>query len=432
MPASNSDAAEGTLPPASPAATRWSGRDYGALVNQRIRNLSAGSSTDWGMPGAPSEPRVPPISLGGGIPDGATQPRADLLEAMRRALATEDDAPFVYGGAQGYEPLRREIGQYFARDHAEPPTAEHFALTNGAAGAIDLVCAALLDPGDVVITEAPTFTGTIRTMRGHGAEIVDAPMDAEGLRADAVADLVDELQRDGRSVKLIYTTPTFHNPTGVTMSVARRAALVEAASDRGVLILEDSAYADLYFSPQPVPSLSAVGGGYGVITAGTFSKVIATGLRVGWVQAQPALIEQLVPARFDMGNSPLLHRMLHEYMVRGGFHEHVQRMRTLYASKLDVLASALREGGEPYFDFTQPEGGFFLWLRLRDGLDADAVQAAAVKEGVTFPIGRAFYPTRDYGADGQSIRLAYSWAPQDHLREAAARLLRACARAGGR
>ena len=127
----------------------------------------------------------------------------------------------------------------------------------------------------MVITEAPTFTGTIRTMRGYGAEIVGAPMDAEGLRADAVSDLVDALERDGRSVKLIYTTPTFHNPTGTTMSVARRAALVKAASERGVLILEDSAYADLYFGPQPVPSLSAVAGGYGVITAGTFSKVIA-------------------------------------------------------------------------------------------------------------------------------------------------------------
>ena len=431
MPASKSTSAEGTPPPVL-AAARWHGRDYGSLINQRMRNLSAGSHTDWGMAGAQHEPRVPPISLGGGIPDGGTQPRAELLDAMRRALDTKDDAPLVYGGAQGFEPLRREIARYFARDHAQPLTAEHYALTNGAAGAIDLVCAALLDPGDVVITEAPTFTGTIRTMRGYGAEIVGAPMDAEGLRADAVSDLVDALERDGRSVKLIYTTPTFHNPTGTTMSVARRAALVEAASERGVLILEDSAYADLYFGPQPVPSLSAVAGGYGVITAGTFSKVIATGLRVGWVQAQPALIEQLVPARFDMGNSPLLHRMLHEYMVRGGFAEHVQRMQALYASKLDVLASALRDAGEPYFDFTRPEGGFFLWLRLHDGLDADAVQAAAVEEGVMFPTGRAFYPTRDYGTDGESLRLAYSWATLDNLREAAARLLRACARAGGR
>ena len=164
-----------------------------------------------------------------------------------------------------------------------------------------------------------------------------------------------------------------------------------------------------------------------MITVGTFSKIIATGLRVGWVHARPEVIELVSRMRMDMGNSALLHYMLSEYIDNGQLDDHVDKMRTVYAEKMDILASALTEFAEPYLTFTRPKGGFFLWLKLQDGLTAAAVQRAGVQEGVVFPVGRAFFPSREEHG-GEHIRLAYSWTSTDDLRESAKRIARACAR----
>ena len=407
------------------AVEAWGERDVSDYVSAGVREMTAGTATDWGLAGAAAPSDVRPIALGGGVPDAATQPREELLAAMQRVLAGEDDAPLVYGGPIGYEPLRAEIAAFFARGHAEPLTADHYLLTNGAAGAISSVCSALLDPGDVVISEMPTFAGSLRTIRGHQARIVGVGMDAEGIKLDAVEAALDQAAAEGKRVKLIYTQPTFHNPTGLTMSLERRLDLIRLACERGIFLLEDHAYSELYFDEPPPPTLSELSGCQGVFTVGTFSKVIATGLRVGWVQAQPNWIEALVPARFDMGNSPLLHRMLHEYMVNGSFREHVEEMRGIYRKKAQTLMEGLRDFGEPYFDLTPPGGGFFLWLRLLDGVDPIAVQRAGIGEALMFPHGRVFYPNGETGDDPEAVRLAYSWTPLSDLEEAAQRLGRA-------
>ena len=393
------------------------------------RGMSAGNATEWGLGGAAPRSTLPPISLGGGIPDAETQPRAELLAAMGRVLDQPGDAALVYGGAEGYRPLRDEMAAYFARNHPAQPDADWYLLTNGAAGAIEAICASFLDPGDVVITEIPTFAGSLRTIRGKQASVVGVGMDDEGIRLDELESTVDRLEAAGERIKLIYTQPTFHNPTGLTMSLQRRLDLIEVAARRQILLMEDHAYSELYFDEPPPPTLSELTDGWGVLTVGTFSKVIATGLRVGWVQARPDWIQAMVPARFDMGNSPLLHRMLHEYMVRGNFREHVEQMRQLYALKAQTLAGALEPYGEPYFDLIEPSGGFFLWLKLRNGLTGDGVRDAASVDGLNFPSGKRFYPGADPGDDGESVRLAYSWPPTATLEEAAERLGRAFHRA---
>ena len=416
---------------AARSAARWDDRDPADFQSARLRGLSGGTMTDWGLAGGSVKSKRPPISMAGGIPDAASQPKQGLLRAMERALAVPDDSPLVYGGPVGYEPLRAEIGKYFARDHAEIPGADHFILTNGAAGAIDMAATLLLDPGDVVISEMPTFAGSLRTFRGHGVEVVGVHLDDDGMRLDQLEAQIARLRADGRAPKLIYTIPTYHNPTGVTMSLQRRVDLVDLAAREGIHILEDTAYNELFFTPERPPTLSAVAGGRGVLLAGTFSKVIATGLRVGWLQAEPALINLLLPGRFDMGNSPLLHRMLHEYMVSGDFAPHVGRMRGIYAAKLDALATTLRDAGEPYFDFTVPEGGFFLWLRLRDGLRGRDVQLAGFEEGAIFPPGVGFYPGGDLDGDPEAVRLAYSWTSAADIAAGGERILAACARVAG-
>lgn len=408
-------------------AAREAWESFPSMLGTSIttRGMSIGNATEWGLGGPVPNSALRPISLGGGIPDAETQPRGELLAAMGRVLEQPGDAALVYGGAQGFEPLRDEMARYFARDHQAQPDADWYLLTNGAAGAIEAICASFLDPGDVVITEIPTFAGSLRTIRGKQANVVGVSMDEEGIRLDELESTLDRLEAEGARAKLIYTQPTFHNPTGLTMTLQRRLDLIELAARRQILLMEDHAYSELYFGEPPPPTLSELTDGWGVLTVGTFSKVIATGLRVGWVQARPDWIQAMVPARFDMGNSPLLHRMLHEYMVRGDFREHVEQMRALYALKARTLAGALEPYGEPYFDLTEPAGGFFLWLRLRNGLTGDGVRDMAQEDGLSFPSGKRFYPGNDPGGDGESIRLAYSWPPTGTLEEAAERLGRA-------
>ena len=437
---------------------RWAARDLNALVSQRIRKLTAGSVTDWGLSSRQPDPEVPPISLAGGIPDDATLPRRGLLAATARALglapadvaaaqaanngasaakseaadcsggprsapaldsgALRGAAALSYGGPLGYEPLREEVARLFARDQEPAIGADHFVLANGAAGAIDLACSALLDPGDVVVTEVPAFSGSLRTIRGHGARLVGVPMDAQGMCIDRLADTLAQLAAAGTPAKLVYVSPTFHNPTGITMPISRRRELLEVAARHGVLLLEDTAYNELYFGDELIPSLGALAQGNFVITAGTFSKVIAPGLRVGWLQARPELLRMLMPARFDMGNSPLQHRMLYEFMITGELEAHVARMRAVYRAKMRMLAGALRETCGPALQFTEPAGGFFLWLRLAEPLPAQRVQEQALQRGVVFPVGRGFFPAEGPRPDGEYLRLAYSRASVEDLRAA--------------
>ena len=417
-PAPNGDFAAA----ARAAREAWQDRPTDGLVSEAVRFLTAGTATDWGLSGKQPTTDKPPISLGGGIPDADTQPRRELLAAAGRVLDEPGDAALVYGGPQGYEPLREEVGKFFASRHPSRPGADWFLMTNGAAGAIESVCAAVLDPGDVVLSEAPTFAGSLRTIRGRQAHVVGVGMDEEGICLDELETALAAARGEGREVKMIYTQPTFHNPTGLTMTIQRRLDLLRFAAENGLFILEDHAYSELYFDQPPPPTLSDLADGWGVFGIGTFSKVIATGLRVGFVQARPEWINALLPARFDMGNSPLLHRMLHEYMVRGGFPEHVEKMRALYARKMQTLQDALAQFGEPYFDVSPPTGGFFLWLRLHEGIQADQVRDHAAEDGLFFPSGHRFYPGDDTKGNPQTLRLAYSWPRQEVLEEAAERL----------
>lgn len=402
----------------------WAGYDLDELQSDSVKFVTAGTPTDWGLP---SDVRsvVTPITLGGGIPDPGSLPRQALMEAMQRALDTEDDAPLRYGGALGFDPLRQLLADRYTRDRGYPVTKDHFLLTNGSAGAIDQVAAALLSPGDVVITEAPTFSGSVRTFRGHQADIVTVGMDDDGMLVDDLEGVIEGLQAQGKRVKIIYTIASFHNPMGVTLADKRREKLLRIAAKHGIFVVDDDAYGDLWFEeqarPQPLSSMSEC---QGVITVGTFSKIVATGLRVGWVHASPELLERVVRVRFEMGNSPLLHRMLFEFAKDGGLDRHISTVRKIYARKVDVLANALREYCEPYLTFRKPGGGFFLWVDLADGLDGGEVQRTAVEEGLIAPAGLAFFPDRK--DTGDHIRLAFSWVPEDELREAARRLARAC------
>ena len=411
---------------AEEVAKLWAARELDDMTSAAAKYLTTGSATDWGM-ATTIESAVPPITLGSGIPDPTTLPRQALAEAMARAVDTDalDDSPLRYGGPEGYEPLRDILAQRYTRDRGFAVGPEYFLLTNGSAGAIDQLCAAFITPGDVIITEAPTFSGTLRTFRGHSAEIVPIGMDEHGMLVDDLEPLIEELTAQGKRVKFIYTISNFHNPMGVTLSLPRREQLVRVAARHGAFVLDDDAYGDLYFPGwDKPPALSALSECNGVITVGTFSKIIATGLRVGSIHATPEVLDRVTRVRFEMGNSPLLQKMLYEFAKDGQLDRHIEAMRKLYLGKLDALCAALREHCEPYVKFRRPYGGFFLWVDLLGGLDGREVQQAAIAEGLIAAAGYGFFPDRV--DSGDHMRLSFSWVSEEELVESAKRLATAC------
>ncbi len=405
----------------------WQAASILDFITDAARSIGVGTTTDAGWAPPPQAGTVP-VMMTGGIPDPASLPKQELLDALAKVL---DDVPaeaLRYGGTQGFEVLREALAERSAALDRVEQGPENFVLTNGSAGGIDLICSAFINPGDLVLTESPTFSGTLRTFRGHQARLISVPMDNAGMDTDALAETLERQQRAGEPVKAIYTIPDFHNPMGVYMTLARRRRLVELANQYRVIVIEDDAYADLGFDAEPIPSVYSVAGGQGVLRACTFSKTVATGLRVGWVQGRGDFVDACVRMRFDMGASPLLHRALAEFVVSGGWERHIQKLHRIYSEKCDALSTTLLEECEPYARFVRPDGGFFVWLECRDGLDSARVAQLAPEEGVLVVPGRNFFLEQN---DSTHLRLAFSTETPDDLREGARRLARAFARAAG-
>ncbi len=414
--------------PRTRLGARWAGRRPIELANEATRSLMD-SASDWSPPPG-VESKAPPIRLGVGMPDANTLPREDLLAALERALAAPRDGPLRYHFGPGYEPLRDLLAERFARETGLAIDREWIRLGNGSSGVIDLIGRCLLDPGDVILTEAPSYMGTLHNFRALRADIRAVPIDGEGIVISELERALARAEREGRPVKLVYTISSFHNPTAVTLSQRRRHELLEVVSAHDALVLDDVAYRELWFDEPPPPMLAELAGGNGVITVGTFSKILATGLRVGWMVAPPEWIELFGRMRFDMGQSVLIHRMLVEYMAGGRLDAHVERMRGLYARKARIVCDGLEEFASDWVRFERPGGGFYVWVELLRGLKSDAVWRAGAAEGVWFPGGTSFFPDR-VDHTGDHIRLAFPWTPEEDLREGARRVGVACARAAG-
>lgn len=359
-----------------------------------------------------------PYDLNAGVPDRATLPAAGLAKAARRALIEDPAGALTYGGQQGYEPLRAWIARRQAEETGLPVTAEWVTLTSGSAHGLDNIAATFVGEGDVVVTGAPTYPGAIRTVRARGAEIVDVPQDDEGMRTEELARVLAEQRATGRPAKVIYVTANYDNPSGSTLPVERRGELIRLAREHGALIVEDDAYTGIDLSGPPPPSLFGMAEGRGIMRAGTFSKTIATGLRVGWVVAQPEITRRLVFMRFDNGSSPFLHRVVLNYIESGSYEPHVEMLRDLYRERRDLSAEILRGRCGELITFRVPAGGFFHWLHLAEGLDAGRVVEAAAERGVAVTPGAGYFAN---GGGERCIRLVYSALPPRELREAVTR-----------
>ena len=353
------------------------------------------------------------VFFGGGIPPTDVIPVERLRHGAELAWADGADV-LVYGEVRGYRPLRDLIAERMAARGADVDPAD-ILITNGAQQGIDLAARVFVDPGDIVLTEAPTFMDALRVFRSHEAEPVGVPVDDEGLQVDALADILDRLPKPP---KFLYTVPTYQNPMGVTLSTARRRALVDLARERGLVIVEDDPYGELSFAGDPVPTLKSLDPE--VIYLGTFSKVLAPGLRVGWVASSPRLREAFfnVKEGTDIHNERIMTRTVF-HAAHGFLDEHIAATCEIYRARRDAMLAGLGREMPDGVTWTVPDGGFFLWATLPEGYDTDAMLPAATDRGIIYLPSSWFYPDFSWK---RSMRLNFSSQPEERILEAMRRL----------
>jgi 2-aminoadipate transaminase len=396
--------------------TTFASDPFESLLSRRAR-------IGWGVAVATPRPSMSALyEFGGGYPDPASFPYDGMVEATANMMKAEGAAAMTYGEPQGYRALRELICTKYERFEGFKADPENIIVANGSGQALALAFSAFVDPGDVVICEAPTFSGSLNTIRRHGPDILDVPVDDEGIVTAAVRERLLGLRREGRRCKLIYTIVNFQNPAGPSQSLRRRHELLELAHEFDTMILEDDAYGELRFEGETLPPLYALDRGGRVVRAGTLSKILGAGVRIGWLCAPRELIPAFQGFLFGGGVSPFMSRVatyyLSEHLV-----EHVEKLIEVYRAKRDAMLRGLAEGlaGTDYL-VSRPEGGFFLWMRLPSGTDTSRLADLAVEARVQYTPGTAFYAN---GGGENHIRLAFSYEPPEKCYEGARLIARA-------
>lgn len=356
----------------------------------------------------------PVISFAGGLPDIPSLPGELLLKAARTVIDREQKEALQYGGTFGPEPLRQAVASRSSEIEQLDLTSDQVIITSGSAHGIGIICEALIDPSDIILVESPNFPGSMRTFRTFGAELVAVPMDDDGLIVEELEAALEKLAAEGKRAKLLYTIPTHQNPAGCTMPLERRQRVVELAKKYHFLIMEDDAYGELWFDDEPPPSLYSLSGGQHAIKVCTFSKIIATGLRMGWILAPEALITRTAAVRYDMGTSPFQGRVIAEMINNGDLERHIGRLRAIYKKKLERVEESLARYCGDFCTYVKPAGGFFLWLLLRPGIPYAEVQRVAGERGVIVGGGPQFHAD---GASSNHLRLAFSYVPIEDIEQ---------------
>ncbi|MCS7051800.1 MAG: PLP-dependent aminotransferase family protein, partial [Thermomicrobium sp.] len=351
--------------------------EWDRILARRVGAFRPCIRTDFSrLPGPPDT-----IHFTGGAPPVECLPVEPLATELARAWR-EEPTGLWYGETEGHRPLREAIAARLAQRGATIDPDE-ILITQGAQQAIDLVARLLLEPGDRVLVEGPTYFGALQVFEPYAVRIEAVPLDDEGVQLEPLA---AALSREPRP-KLFYTVPTFQNPAGVTMSLERRRAVVELAERYGVPIVEDDPYGDLWYESPPPPPLRAFSAD--VLSLGSFSKTLAPGLRVGWLVAPRRLLKPLIDAKeaADIQSDRLLQRAVTAVVTSPWYEEHLERARRVYAERCRTLTEALTQALGERATWTTPGGGFFLWVTLRDGGDSAALLPRCAAAGVTYVPG---------------------------------------------
>jgi 2-aminoadipate transaminase len=364
-----------------------------------------------------SRPEI--VSLAGGMPFTAALPFDTVGNVVGDVLADEGPAALQYAGGQG-DPRLREVLTELMRHEGIRGSGGDVVVTEGSQQALDLLSRMFCDPGDVIVAEGPSYVGALSAFSQYQVDVCHVPLDDDGLDPDALATTLERLERDGRRVKFLYTVPNFHNPAGVTLAAGRRERVLELARRHNVLVLEDNPYGMLGFESDPPDALRALDPD-NVVYLGSLSKVFCPGLRIGWALVPPALRERLVLVKeaADLCSSSFTQAVAYRWFANYPWRETLKGLREIYRERRDVMLDALGEDVPAGVTWTRPTGGFYVWVRLPDHLDARAMLAKAITARVAYVPGGAFY------ADGQGtscLRLSYCFPSPERIREGVRRL----------
>jgi 2-aminoadipate transaminase len=418
---------QGGRRPARPTAHELA--RYEALFAARTRGMKSSAMREM----MALTERSDVISLAGGLPDTTTFEPELYAKLMSQVAAESTARALQYGPTEGMVVAVDCIVEVMAAEETSVDPAD-VIVTTGGQQVIDLVCKTLIDPGDVIVAEAPTYPGAVPTFGAYQADVVQIEMDGNGMPIDELESTLDRLQSEGRRPKFIYTIPNFQNPGGVTMSLQRRRRLVDLARERELLVLEDNPYGLLRYEGEALPtlySLDASNAGKDgtsdlVIYLGTFSKILAPGPRLGWAVAPRPVLEKLNLGKqgTDLCSSPMTQLFVAAYFAERDAHggaawrEYVERQKDLYRRRRDVMLEALEEHFGGRASWTRPEGGLFIWATLQNGVDTTDLLARS--EGVAFVPGRAAY--MDGRSGRSSMRLNFAGVPDADIREGIRRI----------
>jgi len=389
-----------------PYVARYAARTHGMTASE-IRALFA----------VASRPEV--VSLAGGMPNISGLPLDTVADSLHTLASRHGTVAMQYGSGQGDPTLREQICAVMRLEGIEAHP-DDVCVTVGSQQAVDLVTRIFCDPGDVVLVEAPSYVGALGVFRAYECDVVHVDTDDDGLVPEALRQAVSAVRASGRRIKMVYTVPNFHNPAGVTLTTQRRREILDLCAEQDLLLLEDNPYGLLGFGGEPMRALRADDPDR-VIYLGSFSKTFAPGFRVGWVLAPHAVREKLVLAQESATLCPPTFSQLavSTYLATCDWQGQIKQFREMYRERRDALLGALKEQMPPGTTWTHPEGGFYVWLTLPDGLDAKVMLPRAVTARVAYVPGTAFYAD---GSGSRHLRLSYCYPPPERIVEGVHRL----------
>ncbi|HET9152525.1 MAG TPA: PLP-dependent aminotransferase family protein [Solirubrobacterales bacterium] len=389
---------------------------YAGLFAERTTVMRSSAMRD--LMAVTARPEV--ISLAGGLPDTSTFPPQSFAAQMTRIAQESAAEALQYGPTEGFEETKDCILEVMGAEGMLPDPDDIIITTGGQQG-IDLVTKTLVDPGDVVICEAPTYPGAVPVFCSYQADVVQVECDEDGMDIDVLERLLGELRAEGRRPKFIYSVPSFQNPAGVTMSLERRRRLVDLARANEILVVEDNPYGLLRYGGEPMPPLYQLDGGDFVIYLGTFSKILSPGIRLGWTVAPPPVLEKIVLGKqaTDLCTSTLTQYFVREYFAERRWQRYIDDLVEIYRERRDVMLEALRNDFPAEATWTEPEGGLFIWATLPDYIDTSDLLAKALRADVAFVPGQAAYVD---GRGRHSMRLNFSGVNAEEIREGVRRI----------
>ncbi|MEK6536531.1 MAG: PLP-dependent aminotransferase family protein [Actinomycetota bacterium] len=361
------------------------------------------------------------ITLAGGLPNTESFPARTLARVTHEVSMHSSAAALQYGPTDGFEETKRNIVKVMAEENTVIDPEDVIVTTGGQQG-IDLVTRIFVDPGDTIIAEAPTYPGAIPSFCSFEANVVQVPLDSDGIRTDLLKGEIDRLRQAGTKPKFIYVIPNFHNPAGVCLSLERRLEIVELARQHELIIVEDNPYGQLRFEGEQLPTLYSLDKDDNVIYLSTFSKIISPGIRLGWMVAPQPLL-----AKFNLGKqaadlcpSTLAQMIVNQYFKDFRWQDYVEEVIKVYRGRRDAMLAALTEYFPEEASWTHPEGGFYIWVTLPEYLDTVDLLALALEEQKV-----AFVPGSGAWVDGSGanhMRLSFSGVPEDRIEEGIKRI----------